>query len=281
MTMARTITLALLALSLAPSASRADGKRVEPAASVPRGLRCLWQAYPKHLCAAEKNTLIWCDGTRMTYDDGRRKPGHRAVLDDASLKDQMAQRYPAGARSPTPPPKNFDPGRARHEPFFRKMYGSSRKAVLRNTRRVRWMSRRWIRVTRVNGVDRALEAVSRDLSRLPKLRKYVHRLAGAFNWRRIRGTRRLSTHSFGVALDINLRYSDYWRWARRGPGKALRYRNRIPMQIVRVFEKHGFIWGGKWYHFDTMHFEYRPELLQPGCAETAGKAGRKKETARE
>ena len=27
------------------------------------------------------------------------------------------------------------------------------------------------------------------------------------------------------------------------------------------FETHGFIWGGKWYHYDTMHFEYRPELL--------------------
>jgi hypothetical protein len=31
---------------------------------------------------------------------------------------------------------------------------------------------------------------------------------------------------------------------------------------VRVFEKHGFIWGGAWYHYDTMHFEYRPELLR-------------------
>jgi peptidoglycan L-alanyl-D-glutamate endopeptidase CwlK len=30
---------------------------------------------------------------------------------------------------------------------------------------------------------------------------------------------------------------------------------------VTIFENHGFIWGGKWYHFDTMHFEYRPELL--------------------
>lgn len=27
-------------------------------------------------------------------------------------------------------------------------------------------------------------------------------------------------------------------------------------------EKHGFIWGGCWYHYDTMHFEYRPELLE-------------------
>jgi hypothetical protein len=28
-----------------------------------------------------------------------------------------------------------------------------------------------------------------------------------------------------------------------------------------VFEKHGFIWGGKWGHFDIMHYEYRPEII--------------------
>ena len=39
------------------------------------------------------------------------------------------------------------------------------------------------------------------------------------------------------------------------------YRNRIPWEIVEVFEKHGFVWDGKWYHFDTMHFEYRPEII--------------------
>ena len=33
------------------------------------------------------------------------------------------------------------------------------------------------------------------------------------------------------------------------------------MDIVRIFEKHGFIWGGRWYHYDTMHFEYRPEMI--------------------
>jgi hypothetical protein len=34
----------------------------------------------------------------------------------------------------------------------------------------------------------------------------------------------------------------------------------VPFEIVLIFERHGFIWGGKWYHYDTMHFEYRPEL---------------------
>ena len=37
--------------------------------------------------------------------------------------------------------------------------------------------------------------------------------------------------------------------------------DRIPKEIVDVFEKYGFIWGGRWYHYDTMHFEYRPEFL--------------------
>ena len=51
----------------------------------------------------------------------------------------------------------------------------------------------------------------------------------------------------------------HWYW--RPHHGAIVYRNRMPAEIVAIFEKHGFIWGGKWYHFDTMHFEYRPELL--------------------
>src|ERR1700737_4809713 len=29
--------------------------------------------------------------------------------------------------------------------------------------------------------------------------------------------------------------------------------HEIPLEIVHIFEQHGFIWGGKWYHYDTMH----------------------------
>ena len=62
-----------------------------------------------------------------------------------------------------------------------------------------------------------------------------------------------------IAIDIATKHAHYWRW----PGKAGRaqWRNEIPMEIVRVFERHGFIWGGRWHHYDTMHFEYRPELM--------------------
>ena len=86
----------------------------------------------------------------------------------------------------------------------------------------------------------------------------------------IAGTTRLSVHAFGIAVDINPQYGGYWQY---GLPHAMReeqvrqkkiplvYKNRIPSEIVKVFEKHGFIWGGNWYHFDGMHFEYRPEFL--------------------
>ena len=48
-------------------------------------------------------------------------------------------------------------------------------------------------------------------------------------------------------------------------GGQRRWTNRFPQVLVDTFESQGFIWGGRWYHFDTMHFEYRPELLDPAC----------------
>ena len=97
---------------------------------------------------------------------------------------------------------------------------------------------------------------------MPHFHRYVDDPAGTFNWRRIKDTERLSLHSFGIAVDINVEYSNYWKWDDPGGERLhLDYVNRIPLEIVEIFEKHGFIWGGKWYHYDTMHFEYRPELL--------------------
>ena len=271
-----------VAVTLVPSDQPAWGdnkkdiKRTRPTAGTPPGLRCLWRAYPKQICVVRKDSLVWCDGTVMRYDDNRAKKDFKVLLDEADLQDQMSMRYPVGKKYPIPLPKNFDPGRVRHQPFFLKMYGASGRAVLRKTRMIHWMPRttkRRIRITTVNGVDRSLEAISRELDALPAdLKLYVNKTAGTFNWRKISGTRRLSMHSFAVAIDINLKYSNYWKWAPKRRDGRLPYRNRVPMKIVEIFEKHGFIWGGKWYHYDTMHFEYRPELLQRGCVDRTGGA---------
>jgi len=104
--------------------------------------------------------------------------------------------------------------------------------------------------------------VSAALDKLPKrFMKYLRPSAGTYHCRTIAGTERFSVHAFGAAVDINAKYGDYWRWSAPEAGAGLVYRNRVPWEIIEIFEQHGFIWGGKWYHYDTLHFEYRPELL--------------------
>lgn len=233
--------------------------------SADQGMARLLQAYPEQLCAAEGNTLVWCDGSTMPYDDGKGLKTHAQKLRDADLQEQMEQAYPRGVDCPSPPPLDFEPGRIRNEAFFKKMYGRNEEEVQKHLTSLVWMPRtsgQRVRVTTINGVHHHLQAVSDELDQLPaNLRRFVDRPAGAFNWRVIAAEERLSPHSFGIAFDINATTGDYWLWNAGAPGKVPVYRNRVPMEIVLIFEKHGFIWGGKWFHYDTLHFEYRPELL--------------------
>ena len=242
-----------------------------PAPAAPPEARCLLEAYPDHLCSATATDLVWCDGTKMPWKV-RPRPLEplEARLDEADLTDQLAQRYPVGRDHPVPPPVDFDPGRARYEPFFRKMYGDSKKAVAGHLAEVRWLpdtANVALKVTTVNSVHRKLEAVSADLAKLPAdLREFAAKPAGTFVWRSIKGSGRLSMHSFAIAIDVGVGFADYWKWVRPDADGKYAYRNRFPYEVVEAFERQGFVWGGKWYHFDTMHFEYRPEMFAAPCA---------------
>lgn len=251
------------AMALAPL--RAFATAPAPAASVPEGLARLARAYPDHIASVEANALVWTDGTRMTYDPGVRWSDHEERLNKASLWDQMDQPYRPGPLA-APPALNVEPGRLRHEPFFLKMYGATQEAVEAKLVSVAWpvgAPGESLRVTTINGVDKRVAAVAQRLAALPEaLRPYLTPPGGGYLWRAIAGTSRLSVHSFGIAIDIGTRESDYWLWEKnKAPDKPIAYRNRIPQPIVDAFEAERFIWGGQWYHYDTMHFEYRPELF--------------------
>jgi hypothetical protein len=92
--------------------------------------------------------------------------------------------------------------------------------------------------------------------------------AGGYNWRDIRGSQRMSYHSWGMAVDIQPKNSGdksiYWLWERSRNSDwmlvPLENRWKPPDRLIQAFEREGFIWGGKWPLYDTMHFEYRPEL---------------------
>ena len=92
----------------------------------------------------------------------------------------------------------------------------------------------------------------------------------SFCYRTVSGTKKLSKHALGMAVDINTRYNP---WVRKGtdgrqlvsPSNGLPYadrRKQYPYKIVkgdllyRLFIQHGFRWGGNWKTMkDYQHFE--------------------------
>jgi len=228
-------------------------------------------AYPDHLVGIEDDVLTWRDGTRMPV--GARRPARdfATMLRDATIADQLRQDYVAGPLR-APPPRDHSPGRLRNTAFFDQMYGDCRRGeaapsmrgeAAPRMRAVTWMPRthpQALRVTMVNDVAVRLERVIAALEALPdRFRAWLVPAAGSYACRAVADTGLPSIHGHGAAIDIAVRQSDYWVWARaRGD---FPHRNRIPFEVVAPFEAEGFIWGGKWYHYGTMHFEYRPELV--------------------
>lgn len=106
--------------------------------------------------------------------------------------------------------------------------------------------------------DRELSAFVKSLVRID-----------GYNWRQIAGTVTRSGHSYGTAIDLILNSKEkrqiYWLWTQNSGLNfcEVPYEQRFspPESFIRAFENHGFVWGGKWLFYDTIHFEYRPDIL--------------------
>jgi hypothetical protein len=94
--------------------------------------------------------------------------------------------------------------------------------------------------------------------------------SSCFCFRTVAGSRKLSKHAQGLAVDINTLYNPCVRYRRNGsrsiePAAGARYADRsivTPYTIVngdlcyRLFTQHGFTWGGNWRTVkDYQHFE--------------------------
>lgn len=104
------------------------------------------------------------------------------------------------------------------------------------------------KVSLPGGCHRLLRPVFKfALQRAGKVSGYVIRdgMSWGYAYRVIAGTNTLSTHAFGIAVDINAPFN-----GRGGRGN-------IPMKFVRVMRRWGFEWGGDWDYTDPMHFEWR------------------------
>lgn len=225
------------------------------------------RAYSMSVHAHTDTSITLVSGTTFSTTTHAPSVDYETQLDNATLADMIAVPYIRGPLREIPA-KNHDPGRARHTAFFDAVYGRSLDEVRRTSARVQWVDGTLLTCTTKNDVHRHLQSIVRELIQLPKkYHKFLNHPGGTLVWREIAGTKRRSAHSYGIALDINVSTSHYWRNATASSqGKTLVYKNKIPQQIIDVFERHGFIWGGKWYHYDTMHFEFRPELCPPECS---------------
>lgn len=215
-------------------------------------------AYKDSIKKIEKNTIFFHNGIKLPFSSNEALK-EDSLLENPDIKSQFLYNYPKFADI-LPPLK--DPGRIRNEEFFKALYGENEKEIRKSLVKVKWLPSHMDKVllfNERNGAANALKRVSLELDKLDsEYISFLNNPSGTFNYRKIDGTNRLSAHSFGIAIDINVKSGDYWRWS-----KDLTYKNQIPKTIVDIFEKHGFIWGGRWKHFDTLHFEYRPELTLP------------------
>jgi len=228
-------------------------------------LDTLVAAYPDTLAGRDANGVIFRNGARLDAGVLHDKEPLAGLLAHPSIRDQFLLSYPQDVPG-VPPAIDFDPGRFRNRAFFDAMYGDCRKGeVEKNLVAVPWLPQSWgrpVRITRINGVAAQLRAVSDEIDRLPPaVRRAAWPVEGEYDCRNVADDGQPSMHAYGAAIDLNLHFSNYWLWDHGRNPHTIPWRNRMPEAIVDAFERHGFIWGGRWYHYDTMHFEYRPELV--------------------
>jgi len=230
--------------------------------SIPWQVRKLMLSYPNDVIGYKAGFILFADSSKMEFNDGRIKSASDA-LNHPDIEDMFNDQYMIDSSMNIP---ENDAGRIRNEAFFMKIYGKSKQEVYANLTEIVWcptLVNQRILVNKRNNVSKQFLALSNELDQHPEFKKYLTHIGGTFNYRKINGTNRLSMHSFGITIDINISESNYWQWdcGCTNENGVKGYKNRIPIELVLIFEKHGFIWGGRWKHYDTMHFEYRPELL--------------------
>jgi len=229
-----------------------------------RDLLALMIAYPNQIEDIELDGqhvyVVMASDEKIVYDDLKIK-NFDEKLYNADIQDMMEIDYPLH-RIDTLMDENCDPGRIRCYAFLHAVYGNSQRDIEANLINVD-LGAGGYPFNGKNGAAAALAAVFSDLSGLlkrePETYAFVYPLSGTYNYRVIAGTGQLSPHAFAIAIDLKRDDCDYWQWANKEQGQARL--DAYPPSLAALFESHGFIWGGKWEHFDFLHFEYRPELI--------------------
>jgi len=230
-----------------------------------RDILCLMLAYPGYIKDLEKTAegkvfVILKSGKKLLYDD-RKEKNTWQKSGNPDIQDMFEQIYPLNEIKELLP-NHYNPGIVRIYPLLHEVYGKNKGGIIQNLVKVS-IGYKFVEFNKNNGAADALKSVIKELLPLARQSHKIYAAcfpsSGTFNYRLIAGTSRLSAHAFGIAIDLNNNKYDYWRYATREQGQERL--ESYPQEVVRVFEKYGFVWGGKWGNFDIMHYEYRPEII--------------------
>ncbi len=230
-----------------------------------RDILCLMLAYPEAFTGIEKDQegnvfAVLKSGKKLLYDDKKEKNRWQKSA-DPDIQDMLEQLYPLSDITEILP-ANYNPGCVRIYPLLKEVYGTNKKQIQSNLAKVS-IGYKFVEFNSKNNASEALKYVMQELLPLARESHKVYAVlfpsSGSYNYRLIEGTNRLSSHAFGIAIDMNNNKYDYWRYATREEGQ--KRLAAYPKEVVRIFEKCGFVWGGKWGNFDIMHYEYRPEFI--------------------
>ncbi|MCL2008688.1 MAG: M15 family metallopeptidase [Treponema sp.] len=287
----------IFAINLMPSTPRIEEQvleeeiaepEVEPTPEPGRAelvARALVEAYPGRILAAEYRDDDWAVLLRDTwfyFADGRMLPEdlrHRASeyspiafynnynlelppWNPPSTAEAARLSNLAEARATVQPP------RAPH--FFDTLYRShSGNESYERVKTLRFLG---FSVTVHYSILEELSLVEEQILRAartdPAVQTWIANIQSmaGWSWRSIVGSQSRSFHAYGVALDIMPGATGgravFWQWA--GPdwfNIPYERRHHPPDAVINAFESYGFVWGGRWLFFDTIHFEYRPEVF--------------------
>ena len=261
--------LALLQIGLAVGATTALASG--PIQDDPR-VRAFAEAYRPLIDSVtyrDDDVVFTLGGRRIHFQDGRMLEEGR--LERRAECDPIFYRYSlVPLTEPPPAPERF-PTYCRDA--MESLWGRTEGEIRKHARSARFLDHRVFVNDLLLG---PLAAIEGDLVAAavddPSVAEWIEELSitYSFSVRDIAGAQSLSYHGFGMAIDmVPTSYEGlhvYWRWSRVFDREGW---HRIPMEqrwspppvVVEIFERHGFVWGGKWAHFDSIHFEYRPEIL--------------------
>ena len=241
-----------------------NSKNIDYKTCMKQDLLILMVAYPEYITDIlyENNDvyIVMKSGKKFIYDDKKNKTPEEK-LSNPDLQDMMEQLYPL-TKTNEIMPKDFNPGRIRHYGLLNEVYGDSKNAIEKNLCGLKYGYTNYPFNSR-NGANIALEDTLKELISLSKENNKIGALIyppnGTYNYRLISGTGRLSSHAYGITIDLKSDKRDYWKWSSVEKGKSRL--NEYPDELVSAFENHNFVWGGKWGYFDILHFEYWPEII--------------------